>query len=176
MRLTIESTDERGSVLVNGVEVPARIWLGKTPRGNRCLVFVTRIGASGDAQGELGAELQDVTSLTNEAAAPPPAEPPGTPDWETMTETVVVVDELVAGRGRIETRYNWYRLVIEGHAVWIEPRPAYFDRGRFSANYEGSFYIDAADGFPRYYMSLDVAKSEMKAWLLHRIACERRKP
>lgn len=65
MRLTIDSTDETGSILINGVDVPARIWVGKTAGGNRVLVFVTRIAAgSRDADIELAAELDDVTSRT----------------------------------------------------------------------------------------------------------------
>jgi hypothetical protein len=173
MRLTIESTPEVGTFTIDGVTVPSRIWVGTTELGNRVLFFVTRIAASLDAAKEIGDQLQDVTSLTNEIVEP--AEPPGTPDWEAMVETGVDLDELVTNERHVVRGYRWYRLVIDGHLVWIEPRPAYFDRGRFSAQYEGSFYITADDGFPRYYMDLETAKREMRAWLLHRIECDRRR-
>lgn len=170
MRLTIESTPETGKFYVNGATTAGRIWLGTTEAGNQVLVFVTRIAAGPAAARELAGELIDATQSTKVINKP---EPPGEPEWETMSEGGVDMDELLAGR-RVERQHHWYRLVIDGHMVWIQPRPGYCDRGRYDGHYDGSFFIDAGDSFPRYYMDLETAKREMKAWLLHRLACERR--
>jgi hypothetical protein len=53
--------------------------------------------------------------------------------------------------------------------TWIAKRPSYCDRGSVSAHIEGISSIDEADGFPRYYMTMEVAKREMKEWLLWRV-------
>lgn len=76
------------------------------------------------------------------------------------------------GRPLMEPTYVWHRLFIGRHLIWIDPRAGHCDRGRYAANYDGPFFIDAADGFPRYYMDLETAKREMKAWLEWRIQCE----
>ncbi len=58
--------------------------------------------------------------------------------------------------------------------VWMDARPAYCDRGRWLARLEltasafPDLYIDAADGWPRYYFDLDRAKAEIEAWLVNR--------
>ena len=178
MRLIIDSTDEIGTFTINGTEVPARIWFSTTPAGNRAVLFVTRIMVDEAAAAELAAALNDVTADTigvMENNRPPRTAPPDAPqgEWETVTEPGVDMDALVEGL-RVEKLFTWYRLVIDRQMVWIEPRPSYCDRGRYHANYTGSFHIDAADGFPRYYMDLEVAKREMKSWLLHRMECQRR--
>ena len=165
MRLTLESCMETGTIVVDGAQVPCRIWSGSTEQGNRVIAFITRLAPLSVAAAlELEAALNDVTEQTTTAIDP---------DWETLTETGVNMDALVEGV-RIEQPHTWHRLVINGQTVWIEPRPRYCNRGRYHANYEGSFFIDAADSFPRYYMDLETAKREMRAWLLHRIECERR--
>ena len=61
-------------------------------------------------------------------------------------------------------------------SIWIEPRPHYCDRGNFIAKLDihvGSqmhrhHEIDAADRWPRYYMSLERAKLECEDWLKKR--------
>ena len=51
---------------------------------------------------------------------------------------------------------------------WLQPRPAYCDRGHWQVNVELPD-IDNADGFPRYYMSRTVAVSETEAFLRWRL-------
>ena len=53
-------------------------------------------------------------------------------------------------------------------AAWIEPRPAYCDRGHWKMHVELPD-IDGQDGFPRYYMCLAAAKSETEAFLKWRL-------
>ena len=55
--------------------------------------------------------------------------------------------------------------------AWVQPRPAYCDRGHFQAQIEfvAGNPLDAADGMPCYYMRLDVAKEEVMAKLLWRV-------
>jgi len=53
--------------------------------------------------------------------------------------------------------------------VLIEKRPVYCDRGHWMAKVFGVPNIDDGDMFPRYFMSLEAAKQEMKAWLVWRI-------
>jgi len=50
----------------------------------------------------------------------------------------------------------------------LEMRPQYCDRGRW---YVKCFIpgIDAADGFPRYYMHFETAKEETLLWLRWRL-------
>lgn len=59
----------------------------------------------------------------------------------------------------------------EIHA-WIIQRPYYCDRGHwlFNVSIPG---VDWADGFPRYYMDLDIAKREAEAWLRWRLFKQR---
>ncbi|HEV2036917.1 MAG TPA: hypothetical protein VGU71_22425 [Candidatus Dormibacteraeota bacterium] len=45
MKITIESTDRVVELQVHGVQVPARVWEGKTERGAPVAVLVTRIAA-----------------------------------------------------------------------------------------------------------------------------------
>lgn len=47
--------------------------------------------------------------------------------------------------------------------LWIEPRPAHCDRGRWKLSCDAP--IDYQEGFPRYYFSLNVAKAEALAWV-----------
>jgi hypothetical protein len=172
MRLTLDSTDDAGTIVVDGAQVPARFWIGTTEQGNRVAAFITRIAPLDRAAAiELELSLFDFTAQTNTVIEGEPAK--ADDDWQVMTEPGINMDELVQGR-RVEQAYQWHQLVIDGQKAWIEPRPAYCNRGRYIAQYDGSFFIDGGDSFPRYYMDLETAKREMKAWLLHRIKCERR--
>lgn len=53
--------------------------------------------------------------------------------------------------------------VLRGLRIWIQARPHYCDRGRFHAQTDAP--LDSAEGWPRYYFDLDVAKREIAAWL-----------
>lgn len=57
-------------------------------------------------------------------------------------------------------------------SITLEPRPSYCDRGDWIAKLfprdELFLDIDSQDGWPRYYFSLDAAKSECVAWLKKR--------
>lgn len=66
----------------------------------------------------------------------------------------------------------WY-LRRGGAVVWIAPRPVYCDRGHYIAHVEGIASIDAADCFPRYYMSLERGKEELEEWLDWRLQREK---
>ena len=60
-------------------------------------------------------------------------------------------------------------IMICGKRVgWIEPRPAYCDRGhwKFGCELPG---LDGHDGFPRYYMDFETARAEIIAWLNWRL-------
>lgn len=100
-------------------------------------------------------------------------EPSPTPTWKAVAASAIDIEALVDAGEIVESVHVWHRLDIDEQTVWIEPRPSYCNRGRYHAQYSGTMHIDAGDGFPRYFMDLDVAKSEMKAWLLHRMQCER---
>lgn len=56
--------------------------------------------------------------------------------------------------------------------VWMSARPHYCDRGRVMVNVVShnilKVDVDAADGFPRYYFSIERAKAEMADWLAAR--------
>ncbi len=64
----------------------------------------------------------------------------------------------------------------EGALVWIVKRPWYCDRGHWSAAIDAPFQwnVDEQDGFPRYYMDLEVAKKEIGEWLIWRVECLKR--
>lgn len=49
--------------------------------------------------------------------------------------------------------------------VFIQRRPEYCDRGHYSLNIDGALGLDDQDRFPRYFMSLENAKSEAIAFL-----------
>lgn len=119
-----------------------------------------------DVQLRLPTLLRDTAQKIEDDLPKPVRERPTdapTGEWEAVPE----------GRPLMEPTYVWYRLVIDRHMIWIDARAGHCDRGRYAANYSGPFFIDAADGFPRYYMDLETAKREMKAWLEWRIQCER---
>lgn len=68
----------------------------------------------------------------------------------------------------------WSFMVGGSELVIIEPRPAYCDRGHWYAKPVGMSWIDAAHGFPRYYMDLDRAKAELSEWVTWRLECDKR--
>jgi len=49
MKVTLESTSKITTLVVNGEDVPARIWEGKTESGIPCHAFITRIAVKADA-------------------------------------------------------------------------------------------------------------------------------
>jgi hypothetical protein len=63
--------------------------------------------------------------------------------------------------GSVEEYFNLY---FNGQRIgWLAKRPAYCDRGRWQFNSELPL-LDAADGFPRYYMNFERAKAEAEEW------------
>jgi hypothetical protein len=77
---------------------------------------------------------------------------------------------------------GYEELFLDGEMVaFLQPRPAYCDRGHYQVNLNLSLprfgpleqNIDYADGFPRYYMKKDVAISETEAFLKWRLFKER---
>jgi hypothetical protein len=58
--------------------------------------------------------------------------------------------------------WNTGRVLVSG-IIYIERRPWYCDRGRVIVKTE--LPLDEAEGWPRYYFSIDVAKSEVAIWL-----------
>lgn len=76
-----------------------------------------------------------------------------------------------------------YRGVIELYddatgrmLAWIGQRPPYCDRGHFQANVECVPDLDSQDGWPRYYMHLEVARRETVDFLRWRLLKERASP
>lgn len=65
-----------------------------------------------------------------------------------------------------------WELRQEDVKLYLYPRPSYCDRGHWIGYVEGIMSIDAADGFPRYYMDLDRAKDELYEWLQWRLQRE----
>jgi hypothetical protein len=57
MKAQIESTTKIITLVVNGAEIPARIWEGRTEKGVPCHFFVTRVAVAND---------QDKTEFTQE--------------------------------------------------------------------------------------------------------------
>ena len=68
MKLTIENTDKIVTLVNNGTEMPARVWLGHTEGGVRCHVFVTRVavkeGQSAEAYAQFERELKETAKPT----------------------------------------------------------------------------------------------------------------
>jgi hypothetical protein len=72
MKVTIESTDKIVTLVVNGTDVPARIWEGKTDSGIPVHCYVTRIAVhEGQDQAQFKRELQEHRAPTPEIAAIP---------------------------------------------------------------------------------------------------------
>jgi hypothetical protein len=59
------------------------------------------------------------------------------------------------------------------YEIIIEPRPPYCDRGEYLVKVfsDGIDVLDCQEGFPRYFFSLEAAKSEMEAWVNKRQTC-----
>lgn len=65
---------------------------------------------------------------------------------------------------------RWYAYRFGHHAVTLVERPHYCDRGHWVGNVLGpELYIDHQDGFPRYFMDLERAQTEMVDWLKWRL-------
>lgn len=62
---------------------------------------------------------------------------------------------------------GWYEIKGKNCTIYLEPRPAYCDRGHWYAklDHEPPLNIDYADGWPRYYFDFDRAKLELEDWL-----------
>lgn len=72
MKVELESTTKLVTLVVNGVEVRARVWEGMTAKGIRCHAFIPRIAvANGDDASEFEADLKDMQPPSNEVAAIP---------------------------------------------------------------------------------------------------------
>lgn len=60
MKVTLESTDRIVHLVVNGQDVPARLWEGNTESGIPCHAFITRIAiAKGLDATQFERELQE---------------------------------------------------------------------------------------------------------------------
>jgi hypothetical protein len=62
MKIMLESTPEVGKLEVDGVLVPARIWVGTTESGIGVIAFITRLGVP---------EGCDASELERELLEPP---------------------------------------------------------------------------------------------------------
>ena len=70
MKLTLQSTTDTGTVEVNGAQVPARIWLGKTESGIPVVAFITRLAVpDGYDPTEFERELSEAPTFVAEAGA-----------------------------------------------------------------------------------------------------------
>lgn len=70
--MTIESTDCLVTLLIDGKEVPARIWEGKTESGVPVVAFLTRISPQtheAEANAQFAAELRETKKPTYEPFA-----------------------------------------------------------------------------------------------------------
>lgn len=60
MKAQIESTTKIVTLVVNGAEVPARVWEGDTEAGVPCHFFVTRVAVAHDKDAsQFAAELEE---------------------------------------------------------------------------------------------------------------------
>lgn len=60
MQVQLTSTSKIVTLVVNGREVPARIWEGETAGGVRCHAYITRIAmANGDDATEFARDLME---------------------------------------------------------------------------------------------------------------------
>lgn len=67
MHVNLESTDKVVTLVINGVDVPARIWEGRTGTGVRVHAYITRVAV---------ADTEDTSQFERELVAhrPPTAE------------------------------------------------------------------------------------------------------
>lgn len=72
MQVALESTDKIVTLVINGADVPARVWEGVTANGVPCHAFITRIAVANDQDsGEFDRDLQKHKAPTPEIAAIP---------------------------------------------------------------------------------------------------------
>lgn len=72
MRVQLESTTKIVTLIVDGKEIPARVWEGATEGGVRCHAYITRIAvAHADDASEFERDLQEHRTPTPEIAAIP---------------------------------------------------------------------------------------------------------
>lgn len=60
MKLILEPTTMLGDIMIKGVRVPARIWMGKTEKGTQCFVFIVRIAVEDGKEEEFQRELIEI--------------------------------------------------------------------------------------------------------------------
>lgn len=58
MKLILESTEKLVRIVVNGVEVPARVWQGTTESGIECHAYLTRVAVKEGQAPEVYAEFE----------------------------------------------------------------------------------------------------------------------
>lgn len=72
MQVTLESTTKLVTLIVDGTQIPARVWEGRTANGIPCHAFITRIGVAKDADSsEFERDLQEHAAPTPEIQAIP---------------------------------------------------------------------------------------------------------
>lgn len=75
MRVELESTDKIVTLVVNGVEVPARIWQGKSAAGVEIHCYITRVavrnGEAPEAYKQFEQELREHVTPRPEIVAIP---------------------------------------------------------------------------------------------------------
>jgi len=72
MRVTLDSTDKIVTVIINGQEVPARIWQGHTAAGVPCHAYITRIAVARDKDAaEFERDLAETAPLRPDVQAIP---------------------------------------------------------------------------------------------------------
>lgn len=72
MRVTLTSTSKIVTIVVDGHEIPARIWEGETLNGVQCHAFITRIAArEGEDLDEFERELKEQRKPSWEVEAIP---------------------------------------------------------------------------------------------------------
>lgn len=72
MKVALQSTSKIVTVVINGVEVPARVWEGKTSTGVDCHAFITRIAARSDNDlSEFDRDLRETAAPSAEVQAIP---------------------------------------------------------------------------------------------------------
>jgi len=72
MKVTLENTDKIVTIVVDGKEVPARIWEGVTEKGVHCHAYITRIAVHKDEDNaEFERDLLETRAPSPEIAAFP---------------------------------------------------------------------------------------------------------
>lgn len=59
MKLTLQSTTKIGFLVVDGVNVEARLWIGETEGGTECFAFIVRIAVKDGQEAEFERELNE---------------------------------------------------------------------------------------------------------------------